>query len=276
MTYINPQQLFIDLINYNENNIEILGSMQVPISNVYYITMIDETNSEIKQIIPYLTNSEFANPFNNFKSNFSLDEEQICKIDLLKCSLQQINKDISTILEIVNESGGKISLILDIGFLFDLIKISKESEHENHLYDFILHRLKNKIDKLFILDSKAILTIGTKYSSVLDELNIYLYKNKTPSKKIIDNREVSIYKNHDCLYWKFLNLNQRIEHIHNDIEDIENVEDKLNNTLLVEIDGEESLLLTINLSKLCFTNLFEMHSCVLDPFDKLKTISIFE
>jgi hypothetical protein len=276
MTYINPQQLFIDLIKYNENNIELLGNMQVPIANIYYITMVDETNTKIKEIISYLINSENINPFDNFKSNFSLDEEQICKIDLIKCSLQQISKDITTILEIANESGGKISLILDIGFLFDLIKISKESEHENHLYDFILHRLKNKVDKLFILDSKSILTIGTKYSSVLDELNMYLCKDKIPNKKIIDNREISIYKNHDCLYWKFLNLNQRIENIHNDIEDIEDVEPISNNTSLVEIDGEESLLLTISLSKLCFTNLFEMHSCVLDPFDKLKTISIFE
>ena len=228
---------------------------------------------------------------------------QICNIDLLKSSLQQISENITTILKIVDESGGKIALVLDIGFLFDLIKIFKESEHENHLYDFLLHKLKNKIDKLSILDSKSILTIGTKYSSVLDELNIYLYKNKSPSKKIIDNRKVTIYKNHDSLYWNILNLNQKIEHIHNEIEGIEiegieiekdekvkdvevveeakeievvEVENTLTNTTFVEIDGKTSLLLTSNLSKLCFTNLFEMHSCVLDPLNKLKIISIFE
>ena len=282
MTYNNPQQLFIDLAKYNENNIELLGSMQVPISNVYYITIFDENNSEIKQIISYLIDSEITNPFDNFKSNFSLDEEQICNIDLLKSSLQQISENITTILKIVDESGGKIALVLDIGFLFDLIKIFKESEHENHLYDFLLHKIKNKIDKLFILDSKSILTIGTKHSSVLDELNIYLYKIKSPNKKIIDNREVIIYKNHDSLYWNLLDSNQQIEHFHNEIEKeevelkVEETENILTNTSFVEIDSKSSLLLTTNLSKLCFSNLFEMHSCVLDPLNKLKIMSIFE
>jgi hypothetical protein len=276
MSYSKPQELFIDLIKYNENNIELLGNMQLHISNIYYITIFDLDNTQITKIISYLVDSENSNPFDNFKSNISLDEEQICKIDLVKGSLQQISKDINTTLEIAHESNGKIVLILDIGFLFDLIKIFKESECEIHLYDFILHKLKNKVDKLFILDSNSILTIKNNHSSVLDELNIYLCKDKTPSKLIIDNHEVTIYKNHDSLYWKFLDLNKRIEYIHSDTEDAEDLKNKSNNTVLVEIDGEESLLTTINLSKICFTNLFEMHSCVLDPLDKLNIVSIFE
>jgi hypothetical protein len=279
MSYSKPQELFIDLIKYNENNIELLGNMQLHISNIYYITIFDLDNTQITQIISYLVDSENPNPFDNFKSNINLDEEQICKIDLVKSSLQQISKDINTTLEIANESNGKVVLILDIGFLFDLIKIFKESERENHLYDFLLHKLKNKVDKLFILDSNSILTIENNHSSVLDELKIYLCKDKKTMSKIIDNHEVTIYKNHDSLYWKFLDLNKKIEYINlesEESEDLEDSENKLNNTRLVEIEGEESLLTTINLSKICFTNLFEMHSCVLDPLDKLNIVSILE
>ena len=140
MTYSQAQQLFIDLIKYNENNIELLGNMQAPMSNIYYITIFDETNAQLKQIISYLINSEIPNPFDNFKSNISFVEEQICNINLIKSSLQQINKDITATLEVANDSGAKIVLFLDIGFLFDLIKIFKDSEHENLLYDFLLSR----------------------------------------------------------------------------------------------------------------------------------------
>ena len=111
MSYSKPQELFIDLIKYNENNIELLGNMQLHISNIYYITIFDLDNTQITKIISYLVDSENSNPFDNFKSNISLDEEQICKIDLVKGSLQQISKDINTTLEIAHESNGKIVLI---------------------------------------------------------------------------------------------------------------------------------------------------------------------
>jgi hypothetical protein len=42
------------------------------------------------------------------------------------------------------------------------------------------------------------------------------------------------------------------------------------------LDDNQVFLQRIKLSKICFTNLFEMHSDVLDPLDKLKIKSIFE
>lgn len=271
MSYSNLQNLFIDLTKYNEENIELLGEMQIPITNVYYFTMLDHTNSEINKYISYLTDSTTSNPFDNFINYMSLDEEQICQINIVKSTLKQIDGEITAMIETASESSAKIVLILDIGLLFSLINIFKETEQEIHLYDFILHKFKNKISKLFILDSNSILTIEDKHSSVFDELNMYMSKIKPPVKDIVNDCDVTIYKNHSSLYWKLLNMNQKIEYLEADDQDITN-----NNMQLVEIDNEESFLMNVKLSKICFSNLFEMHSNVLDPLSKLKTISIFE
>lgn len=296
MIYSNSQNLFIELIKYNESNIELLGEMQVPLTNVYYITMLDLTNTQINKFISYLTDSNNPNPFDNFRSNIGLDEEQISNLNLIKSSLHQLNLDIDIVLDIAKESNGKIVLVLDIGLFFNLIKKFKEVEQEIHLYDFILHKLKNKVDKLFILDSETILTIGDKHSSVFDEIKIYLCKEKNTNDLIANNYDVTIYKNHGSIYWKIFNLNQKIEYIHtsgdendnendndndNDNKDVyeeksENILDKFEGTSLVMVDDEESLLTTTKISKLCFANLFEMHSFVLDPIDKLKIVSIYE
>ena len=271
MSYLNVQQLFIDLIKYNEENIELLGEMQIPITNIYYFTIIDRNNSEINNIISYLMDSTSPNPFDNFINNLTFDEEQICQINIVKSTLKEINSEITTMIEIANESSAKIVLILDIGLIFSLINIFKESEQEIHLYDFILHKFKNKINKLFLLDSNSILTINNTKSSVFDELNIYLSKIKPPVKNIVNDRDVIIYKYHDNLYWKLLDMNQKIEYL--DTKDKEILE---NNMSLVEINDEEAWIINTKLSKICFTNLFENHSNVLDPTEKLKIMSIFE
>jgi len=270
MSYSNLQDLFINLIKYNEENIELLGEMQIPITNVYYFTILDQSNTEVNKYISYLTDSTNPNPFDDFRNNLSFDEEQICQINIVKTGLKQIDGEITAMLETASESSAKIVLVLDIGLLFNLISAFKESEQEIHLYDFILHKFKNKISKLFILDSNSILTIEDKHSSVFDELNMYLSKIKPPAKNIVNDCDVTIYKNHTSLYWKLLSMNQKIEYLDADDKDI------TNNMSLVEIDNEESFLMNIKLSKICFSNLFEMHSNVLDPLDKLKTTSIFE
>jgi hypothetical protein len=299
MSHSDPQKLFIDLMKYNEENIDLLGEMQIPITNIYYFTILDQSNTEINKFISYLTDSSDSNPFETYRKAISLDEEQICQINIVKSTLKQIDREITAIIETASESSAKIVLVLDIGLLFSLINIFKETEQEIHLYDFILHKFKNKISKLFLLDRNSILKIGDKYSSVFDELNMYLSKIKPPSKNIIRDCEITIYKKHDSLYWKLLNANHKIKCI--DIgsnadadpdpdadadadadadpdadADTNAKEIKNNNRRLVEIDGEEAFLLNIKLSKICFSNLFETHSNVLDPVDKLKITSIFE
>lgn len=268
--YNNVFELFTDLVNYNESNIEFVGSMNIPITNINYITFIDYNNKKINDFFDYLSSFENKNPFENIHVNINIDEEQVCKIDLIKSNLQAINTQIIETLNNAKESNAKISVVLDINFLFKIIQSFEEKEIEVHLYDFILHILKNKVDKLFILDNDNILRIeDNKLSSVYDELKIFLLKEKEILKKNTNENIVTIYKPHKSLYWKILNLNQRINIIDSCIE--EEIDDKIT---LVEIDNEEAFLTTIDISKICFSNLFEMHSFVLNPLEKLTTISL--
>jgi hypothetical protein len=230
MIYSNLQNLFIDLAKYNEQHIEFLGNLQIPMTNIYYFTIFDKTNSEINKFISYLTNTKSQvevdtksdtdddskhdvcclNPFDDYKNNMNLDEDQICFIDIVKSNLKTIDRKITEMLETASESSAQIALVLDIGFLFDLINLFKETKTEIHLYDFILHKLKNKIDKLFILDSKSILKINDGNSSVFDELKMYLLVVQNPEFDIIYNPEITIYKSDSSLYWKILRDDQKI------------------------------------------------------------------
>lgn len=269
--YSDSSLLFENLVLYNEENIEYMGSYQIPITNIYYISLLDPNNDEINDFIKHLNNSDNKNPYENVKININIDDEQFFKINLIKSSLQQINKDICEILENAENSNSKIVLLMDIGFIFKLIKSFEDSDTEIHLYDFIMHKLKRKINKLFILDTNSILKLDNlKMSSVYDELRFYLLKEKIQIKNNGDDNDVTIYKSHNSLYWKILDLNQKIEYIEIPEDSDLNLE---KNMKLVEIDNEESILTTISLSKLRFSNLFELHSFVLNPIHKLKIMS---
>lgn len=261
-------ELFIDLVDYNEKNIEFMGSMQIPITNIYYISFIDHNNKQITDFFEHLKSFENQNPFENIKVNLNIDQEQVCSINLIKSTLQNINNQITETLENAKKSNSKISVILDINLLFEIIKQFEEKEIEVHLYDFILHILKNKVDKLFILDSNDILKVeNNKLSGVYDELKIFLLKDKYIPKPNTNENLVTIYKHHKSLYWKILNLNQRISYL-DPCDEEEKLADDIS---LVEIDDEEAILTTIDISKIIFSNLFEMHTFVLNPLQKLNT-----
>ena len=277
--YSNPSELFSDLVEYNESNIEYMGGLQIPMTNIYYVIFLDPNDSKSNSFVQYLDDSEIPNPFANIgmKINANIDSEQVCNINLVTSSLQQINKDIVNTLENALESNSKIALVLDIDLLFNLITSFAEEDIEAHLYDFILNRLKNSVDKIFILDTKNILKNDNKLSCVYDELKLYLLKIKEKNKEIISDMDVTIYKYHDSLYWRILDLNQTIEYIDEDFEkDEKSDEEFVNDIKVAEIDNREAFLKTVKLSKVCFTNLFEKHSNVLHPLDKLKSTSIFE
>jgi hypothetical protein len=267
MAYSDTQQLFIDLIKYNEDNIELVGPKKIQVTNIYYITLLDLSDDDITKYINYITKCENENPFNNFSSNMNIDEEQIHNINIKTInSFRDFKIDIASIFKIANESNSKIVLVIDIGFLFDLIKKSKTDEEEIHLYDFLLHIFKKQIDKLFILDIKNILVINNKHSSVLDELRMYMCKENIMCYKETNKSEVIIYKKIESMYWSILKHEQKIEYIQKNRENDE----------IAIIDGDELMINTILLHKICFTNLFELHTMVLDPIDKLNTCSVFK
>lgn len=274
--------LFRGLIDYNNSNIETvatvikdIGTTEIQITNVYYISILDNKNKDITNFINYLNNAEHPNPFEDIKTNISIDKEQFYNIELPKITLKELGKSIDEILNTVDKSisekdntSAKLVFILDINVLFNLILFFDEDDKEIHIYDFILNKLKNKVNKVLILDEFNSLKIDGLKSNVVNELEIYLLKNKPEFPKIIHSNEITIYKYFDCIYWKVLNLNQRIEYISADEKDTEQT--------FVEIDGIDALIKTVKIEKICFSNIFENHKFVLHPLDKLDLISIYE
>lgn len=273
MIYSDIEQLFADLIQYNELNIEYLGKMQIPMTNIYYYIFTDPKNTKINDFIEYIDDYKKENPFDNIKPNIGIDKEQICKINLIDNTLNQIDKEITVGLNCANESNSKNVIVLDINLIFDLILSFSSKNIENHIYDYLLHKFKNKIDKIFILDNKNILKNTIGYSSIYNELILYFSKNKNNdiNKSNISDSNISIYKHNDILYWRILTDDINIECV--DINDCKNQEDEELN--IYEINGKETIVKTINISKICFTNLFEKHLIVLHPLDKLNITSIF-
>lgn len=263
--YHNSCELFTDLIKYNEQNIEYLGGLQIPMTNIYYITVLDPKDTNSINFMSHVANSENPNPFDNIKLNINIDNEQIYNINLITNSINLIDNTLTEVFENVSKSNSQISIVLDIGFIFNLISSFEKEEIEIHLYDFLLYKLKKKINKLFILDTDNILKFNATYSSVYDELKIQLLiKNDSETINIPDT-DITIYKYYDSLYWRILDLNQHIEKLDEN--------EVLDNISIYEIDDKEAFLKTTNISKICFTNLFEMHSVVLHPLDKLKILT---
>jgi hypothetical protein len=270
--YSNSEDLFTDLIKYNETNIDNFGHLQIQMTNIYYITFLNPKDNKSLDFISYLDNFENKNPFINIKPFLNIDNEQICIIEIPKYSLNQIDKILNSIIENVKISNSKISIVIDIGYIFDIITSFEKEETEIHLYDFLLYKLKKQVDKLFILDNKNILKIDDRYSSIYDELKMYLLINNESYLTIIPDVEISIYKYHDSLYWKILDFNKRIEKLVLD-ESESNDKEIFNELSLYEIDNKEAFMKTIRLPKIIFTNLFDMHSIVLHPLDKLNSLS---
>lgn len=258
--YNNPTEFFTDIIDYNNNNVE----GQLYITNIYYITFLDLQNIEIQKAIDYLTGINYESLY-EIKTDINFDEEQMCNINLVKDNIKTIDNYIKETLNNAIESNSKIVVLLDINLVFNILKLFEDKNIEVHLYDFILHILKNKVDKLFILDKENILVNeNNKYSSIYHELKIYLLNEKITEDKIL-NDDIQIYKNYSMLYWRILNNNDTINYIDNEEED------KLEKGMtIIQVNDENAILTTQQMAKIQYSNLFEMHNFVLNPLDKIK------
>ena len=197
MTFDNLENLFKELIQYNESNIEYLGQYQIPMTNIYYIVMLDPLNIKVNKYIDYLYNYDYPNPFTdengqeNFTIKINIEREQMISINLLN-PLKSIDYQIDDIINTAKESGGKLCLVIDIDFIFKLMKnfLNKEI----HLYDYILHKNEKSI--------------------IYNEINMYMNKNFSKPTNFEDF-PVNIYKIGNNLYWKILRDTQQIQYIKN-------------------------------------------------------------
>jgi hypothetical protein len=245
--YKDIELLYIDLIKYNEENIIFTGEHNIPISNKYYVFIIDPNNTTFNNYYNKLLDVEENEDILYNKIRVNLDEDQVFRYDILKNNYKEVDKIFSLIYNNSNDDNGEVCLILDIGFIINFIKfIEENTEIENHILDFIIYKLRNRVDKIFIYDEKNILQKNsllyyeflTCYKQKIDISNLKFYTIKNDDKDYLENNYVTLYKNKNNLYWKILDCDSRINYN----EDFSEDHDYENKIITVDIDNIESFI----------------------------------
>jgi hypothetical protein len=241
MIYTSIDSLYCDIIKYNEEDLIYTGEHNLPISNKYYIFITDTNNDDFMRYYNSLFSDIEENPLQDIRVNF--DEDQVFLYDLLKYNFKTTDKILCELYNNANEEGGEVCVILDIGYILNFIRLTEENSGvENHIFDYLMYKLRNKVDKLFILDEKQELRKNSLLNRDIYLLNKYcdkiiplIYYKKN---ECLENNYITIYKNKDNLYWKILDTNSTIDFSEDYGED-HDYEDKI---IEVKIDKLDSLI----------------------------------
>lgn len=250
----------------------------VPISNKYFITMIDETNTNIQEFFKYINDDtrSIVYPFtkeNNIDYSFVLESEQLYQINLSNSNLSEISNNLDYFFQITNESEGKTILVLDINYLFDCY-ISTKKLFPNHLIDFILWKLKNKLYHIFIIDTKN--TIQYQNNMLYYQFKSCLINSSNLTMSFDTDLKLLIYKNtcdevFNNIYWNILYPQMKItEHI--GIIKSPFGESEFN---IVKINDKECFLSKSNLSDIIDKNLLNLDNdpgIIIDPMDRINIL----
>ena len=278
-SYNNYDELFNKLIKINSEKPKDIGisNFPLPISNNYYISILNEQDIQINNFFSYINdvNREIDYPFKRdleIDYSFMIEQEQFYQIDLKKSNLNEILNNINSFFEIVSESDADISLIIDIEFLFDFLIESKNKLCPNHFYDFIIWKLQKKITNILILD---------KTNLIKNDKNMLYYQLETCLKDFNEdkynlNKNINVYRNTkdtviETIYWNICNHELKI------IKFIKKINSPFDNTEfdVVEISDTEYFLATVSLLDIIDKNIFNLHmepGIIIDPIDRIKII----
>jgi len=270
MIYTSTNLLYKDLIKYNEDDLIYTGEHNLPISNKYYIFIVDTCNKDFMRYYDGLFNAIEENPLQDIRVNF--DEDQVFLYDILKYNYKSTDKILGELYNNANEEGGEVCVILDIGYILNFIRLTEgNSGVENHILDYLSYKLTAKADKLFILDEKQELQKNSLLYRDILSLNknicktiplIYYKKNEC-----LEDNYITIYRNKDNLYWRFVDTNSTIDFSEDYGED-HDYEDKI---IEVKIDKVDSLITLTEIDdEILDGNIFSKENMlkVLHPFTK--------
>jgi hypothetical protein len=265
----NIYSLFNNIISNNNKNIIVSGDHNISISNKYYLFFInndDIYNDIFNFLTDNLVNDEITNKFNN-KLEIAFDNEQILQINLINYNIKTLNDTLHNLFQIINESDAELIVYFDIKYIIDFIL---NSNIETHIFDFIIHKLNNKADKLYIYENNNI-KFNLKNSLFIKQI-FTVKKNYSISSS--NNNFIFVYKlnNNNIKYWNIYNNNT--DNI--DESDIINSDDSDNidlhsNIKIIYINNQQFLLTKINISDLIHHNLFTNHNeLIIHPIDKIN------
>ena len=271
MIHTSISSLYSDLIRYNEEDLIYTGEHNLPISNKYYIFIVDTGNVDFMRYYDGLFSAIEENPLQDIKVNF--DEDQVFMYDIIKYNYKMVDKILCELYNNANEEGGEVCVILDIGYILNFIRHTEENSGvENHILDYIIHKFTAKVDKLFILDEKQelqknsllyrdIISLNKNVNKVIP-LTYYDKKNGC-----IEDNYITIYRNKYNLYWRIVDTNSTIDFSEDYGED-HDYEDKI---IEVKIDKVDSLITLTEIDDdILYGNLFSRENMikVLHPLTK--------
>ena len=284
----------------------------IPISNKYFLTILDNKNDDIKSFFDYIVDDtrtlEYPLKKNkNIDYSFMVELEQFYQIDLDNSNLKEISCNLNSFFQIVEESEGEIVFVLDINYLIENFINSKKIS-PNHLIDFILWKLKNKVTYILLLDSNNTVK---KYNNMLFAQLETCFINFDLSKYNL-NKHLLVYKNvneevYENVYWNLLYPEMKItknkekiklpykkskleseseleSELESEFESNTESESKLESELeselesntefsIVEINNKECFLHKITLSDIINKNLLNLNNnpgIIIDPTDRIN------
>jgi len=271
-------ELFNEMVKINNNNpnwITNKKNCQIPISNKYFLTIFNNDNLDIESFFQFINdNTRSLNyPFkkkNNIDYSFMIEQEQFYNIDLSNSTLNDISSGLKSFYQIVAESDGEIIAVLDLKYLIDNFIVSKENSLPNHLIEFIIWKLKNKVSGIFVLDLEN--NIKNHQNMLYIQLESCL-KDYSNTKYNLE-KSLLVYKDilessYENVYWNLLYPEIKIS------EYIEKIKSPNDDTYfdIVMINKKKCFLCEINLSNNINQNLFDLNnesSIIIDPTDKLN------
>jgi hypothetical protein len=265
-------EIFNMLFRINSKDL-IYDSYNIPISNKYYITIVDAAEGTFGDFFSYIFDQNREAEINfipedNIDLNLKWDLEQFYFILLDKKKyLINIENEFNEIKSIIDNSNAETILIIDINYIMNFLLDSKEKKIPVHIFDFLLFQLKKfNLDKIIIFDEE------NKYSK-----NNLLYKqiklclDKKNINLPIEEYELQVYNYYkdDNLLWKIASSDDKII---------------IKKKLIIDFDTNiqcyhglvndiKAFICKTQISELINNNIFELEinpGIVIDPLDKIN------
>lgn len=271
-------KLFNLLFQINNKNLLFLNEAYVPISNKYYITILDTKQKPFGDFFNYIFDEtrEIEPPFTvdpDTDTKLKWDKEQYYFIELGEKNFFELENDLVIVHSEISDSNGSTILLIDIDYLINHLIESAESNIPTHIYDFLLFQLKK-----FNFESVIIFDSTNKYnkSNLLYEqikLNFNVI-NKSESEFIQNQKSIQVYNKIDSsqinIFWNIIvPLDVVIE------KKIIQLESDLNSDLIYwfgYVNNTESFISKVNVLDIIDKNIFELNKnsgIILDPLDKI-------
>lgn len=269
-------ELFNLLFQINNKNLLFLNEAYVPISNKYYITILDTKQKPFSDFFNYIFDEtrEIEPPFivdPDTDTKLKWDKEQYYFIELGEKNFFELENDLAIVHSEISDSNGSTILLIDIDYLINHLIECAESDIPTHIYDFLLFQLKKfNFESVIIFDS----TNEYNKSNLLYEqikLNFNVI-NKSESK--FNQEQLQVYNKIDSMqlniFWNMINqLDVVIE------KKVVQLESDLNSGTTYwygYVNNTESFISKVKIIDIIDKNIFELNKnsgIILDPLDKI-------